>query len=182
MCIQHPILKVLLSISKPLHLPRPVNPMHPREPGPNELLSLRLQDRSLQIEVIDRPDPQEVLALETTGDAIHDTPADGAEERGHVVTSAGGIIAGIASQFVSAADPFDIFVGDDEVGGSWRRGDFVAVGAIAGEGVDDAVDGECKLDCTAEAGSSCLLVVGVPVGTERNVGSHCSLFLVFLIN
>lgn len=114
--------------------------MHPREPRPNELLSLRLQHRSLQIKIIHSSNPEKVHPRKACRDPVHNATADRTEESSHIVASSCGIIAGVAGQLVFATDPLDIFVSDGEVGREHRGGQLMAIGTIAGERVHDAVE------------------------------------------
>jgi len=63
---------------------------------------------------------------------------------------------------------------DSEIGCEHRRGDLVAVGAIANENIDQswALSWKCELHSAAEASSRCFILLGPAVSSQagdRNV-------------
>lgn len=176
------LLPLLLRITKALMLLRPIDSMHPREPSVCEDLRLRLQSRSLQIEIVHSANAQEIHSRRARRDSIHDRPTDTdslsaietlksdeidvrAEERSHVAAGSGSVISGKARQLVLAADPFEVFVIDDEVGGEHCCRHFVAVGAVASESIDDAI--EILEDISVMKSNSTEDVVRIQVGQHH---------------
>ena len=89
-----------------------------------------------QMEIIYGADAQNTLTRKPRAYAVHERAARGAEVVGHAI--AGGDGAGLAEGFqvVAAAQMLQVRVGDGEVGCEHRRSDFVAVRAVADEGID----------------------------------------------
>ncbi len=92
----------------------------------------------MQVEIVDSADAQDTLPRGTRADAVHEGAARGAEVIGHVVAGADGALLAPGLEVVAAAQVLQVRVGDGEIGCEHGRGDFVAVRAVADEGVDQA--------------------------------------------
>lgn len=112
------------------------HPLHPRQAITRKLFNLRLQLLTLDIEIIHRTDPRDQHPGVARAHSVHKGAAVGAEEVAHGVAGGDGAGLCVLLEFVLAADVVGAGGGDDEVGGEGRRGDFVAVGAVADEGAD----------------------------------------------
>lgn len=93
------------------------------------------------MKIIDRANAQYAVPRQPGTDAVHQRAAGGAEVRGHGVAGGGGARGGVGGEVGAAAEVGEVGVDDGEVGGEHRRVDFVAVGAVADEGVDEAGGG-----------------------------------------
>ncbi len=127
-----------LSESVPLNLPDPLHARQPAHAAPGKLLHFGFELGLVQIEIVNGADAQDALPGRTRADAVHEGAARGAEEIGHVVAGAYGTLLAPCLEGVAAAQVLEVRVGDGEVGCEHGGGDFVAVGAVADEGVDQA--------------------------------------------
>lgn len=93
----------------------------------------------MQVEVVDGADAQDALAREGRTDAVHERAACHAEVVGHEVAPADGARLTESLQVLAAANVPQVRVRDGEVGSEHGSGDFAAIGAVADEGVDQAV-------------------------------------------
>jgi len=118
-----------------LHTIQPTNPIFRKD------LMLRLENRLVQIKVIDRADPRDQRTGEPRRDAVHQRTADRAEVVLHRVAALDGLALRELGELVAAAH-VGCFRGlDDEVGGEHRGRDLAAVAAVADEGVYEARGG-----------------------------------------
>lgn len=125
-----------LSESVPLNLP---DPLHARQPTHTVLIKLlhsRSQLRLMQTEIVHGANAQNALSRHSRADTIHERAARGTEVVGHGIAGADGARLAEGLQVVAAAQVREVGVGDGEVGCEHGCGNFVAVGAIADEGVD----------------------------------------------
>ena len=126
--LTHEIIPLMLL--HPLPTPQPLRSLLPK------LLHPRLQLRLHQIKVIHRPNPRYQFIRESTAYSVHQGPADAAEVVCHCISCRDGVRLRVFGEELLAAGVRGGGSGDDEVGGEHRRGDFVAVRAVADEGVD----------------------------------------------
>lgn len=90
------------------------------------------------MEIVHGADAQDTLARERCADAVHERAARGTEVVGHGVARGDGARLAEGRQVVAAAQVLQVRVGDGEVGCERGRGEFEAVGAVAGGGVVQA--------------------------------------------
>lgn len=90
------------------------------------------------MEIVHGADAQDTLVRERRADAVHERAARGTEVVGHGVARGDGARLAEGRQVVAAAQVLQVRVGDGEVGCERGRGESVAVGAVAGGGVDQA--------------------------------------------
>ena len=117
-----------------------LNALQARQPGHaalDKLLDLRLQLGLHEGEVVNGADAEDAVARELGADAVHEGPARGAEVVGHLAARGDGFGLAPGGQVVAAAEVLEVGVGHGEVGGEHGGGDFVAVAAVADEGVEE---------------------------------------------
>jgi hypothetical protein len=110
--------------------------MQPTDTALNELLLSRFQLILKQIEIIYGTDAQNALARGTRADAVHERTARGTEVVSHGVARGDGAALTVGFQVVAATEVLEVRVLDGEVGGEHGGSEFVAVEAVADEGID----------------------------------------------
>jgi len=128
-------------------------------------LHARLELGLLQGKVVDGADARDAHAGVAAAAAVHEGAADAAEAVFHVVARGDGVVLAEARELVFATGVLEGFVLDDEVGGEHACRDLAAVGAVADEGIHQAV-AFCRhfyLDSAAVA-SGCCCAIALAVG------------------
>lgn len=120
---------LLPQFRRPRHLDHILHTRKPRNPILTILLNPRLQQRILNIKIVNSADPRDTQPRIAGADAIHERAAVGAEVVGHGVTASYSVASAVFGHFVLAADVDEGLIGDDEVGGECRGRDLMAVRA-----------------------------------------------------
>jgi hypothetical protein len=119
--------------------PLDLHPIEPVNPAPHELLKLGLELGRMQTEVVHGADPQDTHARKPCAPPIHQVATDGAEAVLHGGARVDGLVLRPAGQFVLATDVREGTVVNGEVGAEHGGAEFVAVFAVADEGVDEVL-------------------------------------------
>jgi len=149
--------------------------MQPAHTPLGKLLNLGSQFGLHETEIVHGADAQEIHPRVSLPDTVHERPASRAEIVGHGFARADGFSLAVGLQVLAAAQPLYVLVGDGEVGCEHGRGDFVAVRAVADEGIDQArgFGWECQLHGATEACGRCFTFFGIAViglAGQREIG------------
>lgn len=90
----------------------------------------------MQVEVVHSTDSEDTHARKPAAPPVHQIAADGTEAVLHHATRRDSPVLSPSGQFVFPADVLEASVHDGEVRAEHGRAEFVAVAAVADEGVD----------------------------------------------
>lgn len=110
--------------------------MEPAHSILGELLDPGFQLGLVQMEIVHGADAQDAHPGKAGPDAIHERAARGAKVVGHGLARGDAALLAKGLEVVAAARVLEVLVRDGEVGREHGGGDFVAVGAVADEAVD----------------------------------------------